>query len=112
MNVAWGLDTNPLLDNSGMLDAAMRLQGYFLGFDWAYGTVEIGVPLDARAVRLFGAVDRNGGAVTVAAENVRYRLLGGNVRLIPEISVPTIVIVTYMDQALAADVRTLSQREF
>jgi hypothetical protein len=112
VNVVWGLDSNPQLDNSEMLAAAMRLQGYFLGFDWAYGRVQIGVPLDERAVRLFGAVDRDSGAVTVMVENVRYGLLGGNVRLVPEVSVPTIVIVTYMDQARAGDMRTLSQREF
>jgi hypothetical protein len=112
VNVVWGLDTNPQLDNSDMLAAAMRLQDYFLGFDWAYGMVQIGVPLDERAVRLFGAVDRNNGAVTVMVENVRYGLLGGNVRLVPEVSVPTIVTVTYLDQARAEEVRTLSRRDF
>ena len=112
VNVVWGLDTNPQLDNSGMLDTAMRLQGYFLGFDWAWGTVQIGVPLDERAVLLFGAADRNNGAVTIVVENVRYGLLGGNVRLVPEVSVPTIVTVTYLDQARAEDMRTLTRREF
>jgi hypothetical protein len=112
VNVTWGRDTNPLLDNGDMLAAAMRLQGYFLGFDWAYGTVQIGVPLDGRSVLLFGAADRDNGAVMVVVENVRYRLLGGNVRLVPEVSVPTIVTVTYLDQARAEDIRTLSRREF
>jgi hypothetical protein len=112
VNVVWGRDSNPQLDNSDMLAGAMRLQGYFLGFDWAHGTVQMAVPLDERSVLLFGAVDRNNGAVTVAVENVCYRLLGGNVRLVPEISVPTIVMVTYLDQTRAADMRTLSRREF
>ncbi|HLH87388.1 MAG TPA: hypothetical protein VKX28_02940 [Xanthobacteraceae bacterium] len=112
VNVVWGLDTNPQLDNSRMLDAAMRLQGYFLGFSWAYGTVQIGIPLDERSVRLFGGADRNNGAVTVAVENVRYGLSGGNVRLVPEVSVPTIVTITYLDQTRAEDMRTISRKEF
>jgi hypothetical protein len=112
VNVVWGRDSNPQLDNSDILAGAMRLQGYFLGFDWAYGTVQMAVPLDERSVLLFGAVDRNNGAVTVAVENVRYRLLGGNVRLVPEVSVPTIVTVTYLDQTRAADMRAISRREF
>jgi hypothetical protein len=113
VNVVWGRDTNPLLDNGNMLAAAMRLQGYFLGFDWAPGTIQIAVPLDERAVLLFGGADRNNGAVSVVVEDVLYRRRGdGNVKLVPETSVPTIVTVTYMDQARAADMRTLSQREF
>jgi hypothetical protein len=113
VNVVWGRDTNPQLDNGNMLAAAMRLQGYFLGFDWAYGTIQLAVPLDERAVLLFGAADRNNGAVTVVVEGVLYRRRGdGNVRLVPETSVSTIVTVTYMDQARAEDMRTLSQREF
>lgn len=112
VNVVWGLDTNPQLDNGDMLAGAMRLKNYFLGFDWAYGTVQVGVPLDTRAVRLFGAVDRNNGAVTVVAENVRYGLLGGDVRLVPEVSVPTIVTVTYLDQTRADDMRTLTRKDF
>ena len=112
VNVVWGLDTNPQLDNSGMLDAAMRLQTYFLGFGWASGTVQIGVPLDVRAVRLFGAVDQNNGAVMVAVENVRYGFFGGNVRLVPEVSVPTIVTVTYLDQARADDMHTITRKDF
>jgi hypothetical protein len=49
----------------------------------------------------------------VAVEDVLYRRRGdGNVRLVLETSVPTIVTVTYMDQARAADMRALSRKEF
>jgi len=113
VNVVWGLDTNPQLDNSGMLAGAMRLQGYFLGFDWAVGTMRTAVPLDARAVVLFSGADRNDGSVSVTVEDVGYRLVGGGlVRLLPETSAPTIVTVTYTDQARAAGMRTISRRDF
>lgn len=113
VNVVWGLDSNPQLDNSGMLAGAMRLQDYFLGFDWAYGTVQTAVPLDQRSVLLFSGADRNDGAVTVTAEDVRYRLIGnGMVRLLPESSAPTIVTVTYTDQGRAGDLRTIGQDQF
>jgi hypothetical protein len=109
----WGLDTNPQLDNSGMLAAAMRLQGYFLGFDWAIGTVRTAVPLKERATVLFTGADRSDGGVSVTVEDAGYRLIGGGqVRLLPEPSVPTIVTVTYTDQARAADMRTISRRDF
>jgi len=113
VNVVWGLDSNPPLDNSGMLAAAMRLQGYFLGFDWPYGTARTAVPLDQRSVLLFSAADRNGGAVSVTAEDVSYRLIGsGMVRLLPETSVPTIVTVTYTDPNRASDLRTIGRGQF
>jgi hypothetical protein len=113
VNVVWGLDTNPQLDNSGMLAGAMRLQGYFLGFEWAVGTMRTAVPLDQRAVVLFSGADRNSGSVSVTAEDVSYRLVGGGmVRLLPEQSVPTIVTVTYTDQARVGDMRTISRRDF
>jgi hypothetical protein len=113
VNVVWGLDTNPQLDNSGMLAAAMRLQGYFLGFDWAIGTVRTAVPLEERAAVLFTGADRSDGAASVTVEDAGYRLIGGGqVRLLPEPSVPTIVTVTYTDQARAADMRTISRRDF
>jgi len=113
VNVVWGLDTNPQLDNTGMLDGAMRLQGYFLGFEWAVGTVRTAVPLDERSVLLFSGADGGNCAVSVTTEDVRYRLLGGGmVRLLPEASVPTIVTVTYADQNRAGDMRTIGRGDF
>jgi hypothetical protein len=111
VNVVWGLDTNPQLDNSGILAGAMRLQNYFLGFDWPYGMAQTAVPLDRRSVLLFNGADRSGGAVSVTVDDVSYRLIGGGmVRLLPEQSVPTMVTVTY--QAPADDQRTIRQGQF
>ena len=102
VNVVWGLDTNPQLSNSEMLDAAVRLQRYFLGFAWAKGRLRIGIPIgiafDDRAIFLFSGADGRGGAVSVAVENVLYgELANGVLSLVPERSVGTRLTVSYID---------------
>ena len=115
VNVVWGLDTNPQLSNSEMLDAAVRLQRYFLGFAWAKGRLRIGIPIgiafDDRAIFLFSGADERGGAVSVAVEDVLYGVLPtGILSLVPERSVGTRLTVSYMDWSL--DVREISRNEF
>jgi hypothetical protein len=103
----------PQLDNSGMLAGAMRLQGYFLNFNWAYGTVRTAGPLDERSVLLFSGADRNDGAVSVTVEDVSYRLIGNDmVRLLLESSVPTTMILSHTDWGRAGDPRSISQGQF
>ena len=114
--MVWGLDTNPQLSNAEMLDAAVRLQRYFLGFAWAKGRLRIGIPIgiafDDRAIFLFSVVrTKAGGAVSVAVEDVLYGVLPtGILSLVPERSVGTRLTVSYMDWSL--DVREISRNEF
>jgi hypothetical protein len=115
VNVVWGLDTNPQLTNSELLDAAVRFQHYFLGFAWAMGRVRIGIPIgivfEDRAIFLFSGADERGGAVSVAVEDVLYGVLpNGILSLVPERSVGTKLTVSYMDSRL--DVRKIRRNEF
>lgn len=114
VDVVWGRDRNPQFTDAAMIAGAMRLQGYFLRFAWADRSVRIGVPLDERAVVLFSAEDRKGGgAVSVAAENVRYELRPNNaVNLIPEHMISPRLIVSYTDQSSEADVQQVGRGEF
>jgi hypothetical protein len=113
VNVVWGLDSNPPLDNSGLLDAAVRLANHFLDFTWANGSVRVPVLLDDRSVMVFTAADRGGSTVSVLIEDVAYQVLGGGVvQLIPEVSSPTLLTITYTDQARAENMRAIGLREF
>ena len=112
VNVVWGLDTNPQLSNFAMIAGALRFQRYFLGFSWALRSVQTGILLDDRAILLFSGVDGKNGAVTVLLEDVRYELISGNIRLVPEPSVPTRLTISYMDESRAADLHRLSRSEF
>jgi len=112
VDVVWGRDRNPQFTDAAMIAGALRLQGYFLGFAWAERSVRIGVPLDERAVVLFTAEDRKGGAVAVAVENVRYELRANNfVSLIPEHMIAPRLIVSYTDQS-DADLQRVDRGEF
>ena len=116
VNVVWGLDTNPQLSNSEMLDAAVRLQRYFLGFAWAQGTVRTGIPIgivfNDRAIFLFSGADERGGAVSVAVENVLYgELANGVLSLAPERSVGTRLTVSYIGGG-QLDGREISRNPF
>jgi hypothetical protein len=112
VNVVWGLDTNPLPSNLAMLTGAVRLQRHFLGFTWAIHTLQTGIPLDDRAILLFGGVDDRNGAVSVVLENVRYEFVAGNIRLMPEPAVPSTLTLSYVDQGRVADLRSLTRRTF
>ena len=69
VNVVWGLDTNP--NGGSAIAGAVRLQDYFLGYEWPNGSVKTGVPLDDRAVLLFSGADGRNGAVALTVENVQ-----------------------------------------
>ena len=112
VNVVWGLDTNPLPSNLAMLAGAVRLQRHFLGFTWAMRTLQTGIPLDDRAIMLFGGVDDRNGAVSVVLENVRYEFVAGDIRLMPEPSVPSTLTLSYVDQGRVTDLRSLTRRAF
>ena len=112
VNVVWGLDTNPQLSNFAIIAGALRFQRYFLGFSWALRSVQTGILLDDRAILLFSGVDGKNGAVTVVLDDVRYELISGNIRLVPEPSVPTRLTISYMDESRAADLHRLSRSEF
>ena len=112
VNVVWGLDTNPLPSNLAMLTEAVRLQRHFLGFTWAIRSVQTGIPLDDRAILLFDGVDDRHGAVSVVLENVRYEFVAGNIRLMPEPSVPSTLTVSYVDQRRVTDLGSLTRRAF
>lgn len=112
VNVVWGLDTNPPLSNDAALAGALRLQRYFLGLTWAIRSVQTGILLDDRAILLFSGVDGRNRAVTVTLENARYERVFGNIRLVPEASVPTILTVSYMDGGRAGDVDRIDRGEF
>ncbi len=112
VNVIWGLDTNPPLSNLAMLTGALRLQRYFLGFSWAIRSVQTGILLDDRSILLFSGVDERDGAVSVVLEDVRYELVSGNIRLISEPSMPTMLTVSYMDQSHTDDLRRISRSAF
>ena len=113
VNVVWGLDTNPPLNNIGMIAGAMRLQRYFLGFSWAKRSVRTGIPIDDRAILLFRGADGKNGAVSLVVERVPYELdRNGTVTLVPERSSATKLTVTYMDENSEADVRQVSLGDF
>jgi hypothetical protein len=112
VNVVWGLDTNPQFDNLAMLEGALRLQRYFLGYSWRSRSAQSGVLLTDRSIRLFSGVDRGNRTVTVTIEDVLYDSVAGNVRMVPEASVPTILTVSYMDEGRAGDVNRISRDEF
>jgi hypothetical protein len=113
INVAWGLDTNPPLNNSAMIAAAARLQRYFLGFTWAKQSVRAGVPIDDRAVLVFSGDDKRSGTVSVVLEGVRYDIgPNGVVRYYPERLSPPRLIVSYVADRAEADVRTVGRGAF
>src|SRR3984957_881706 len=116
VNVVWGLDTNPQLSNSEMLEAAGRPQRSFPGFAWAQGTVRTGIPIgivfNDRAIFLFSGADERGGAVSVAVENVLYgELANGVLSLAPERSVGTRLTVSYIGGG-QLDGREISRNPF
>jgi hypothetical protein len=115
VNVVWGLDTNPQFNNLEMLTGAIRLMDYFLGFAWVDRSVRIGVPIglpiDERALLVFGGADERNGAVSLIIQDVRYELLSDAiVRLVPEISTPTKLIISYASGE--PDVREITRNEF
>ena len=112
VNVVWGLDTNPQFDNLAMLEGALRLQRYFLGFTWQSRSAPSGVLLGDRAIRLFGGVDARKRAVALTIEDVLYEQDGGNIRMVPEASVPTILTVSYRDESREGGVDRISRDEF
>jgi hypothetical protein len=113
VNVVWGLDTNPPLNNIGMIAGAVRLQRYFLGFAWANRSVRAGIPIDDRAILLFSGSDGKNGAVSVVVEQVRYELgPNGIVRLVTERLLATKLTISYVDEGSEADVREISRGEF
>jgi hypothetical protein len=112
VNVVWGLDINPQFDNLAMLEGALRLQRYFLGFTWRSRSAQTGVLLGDRAIRLFDGVDAGNRTVTLTIEDVRYERVSDNIRLVPEASVPTILTVSYMDEGRAGDVDQIDRGEF
>jgi hypothetical protein len=112
VNVVWGLDTNPQFDNLAMLEGALRLQRYFLGFTWRSRSAQTGALLGDRAIRLFSGVDAGNRTVTLTIEDVLYERVSGNIRLVPEASVPTVLTVSYMDESRAGDVDRIDRGEF
>ena len=101
--------------NMGMISGALRLQNYFLRFAWAERSVRIGVPIgapvDYRAVLLFGGADERNSSVTVVVEDVLYDLVpNGVVKLVPESSAGTKLIVSY--ESNRRDVREISRNQF
>jgi hypothetical protein len=111
VNVVWGLDTNPPLNNIGMIAGAVRLQRYFSGFAWATRSVRTAVPIDDRAILLFSGADAGNGAVFLVAEQVRYELVpNGIVRLVPELACATRLTISY--ESSEADMREINRREF
>ena len=112
VNVVWGLDTNPQFDNLAMLEGALRLQRYFLGFTWQSRSAQSGVLLGDRAIRLFSGVDTRKRSVSLTIEDVLYEPVSGNIRMVPETSVPTILTVSYMDDSREGDVDRITRTEF
>jgi len=112
VNVVWGLDTNPQFDNLAMLEGALRLQRYFLGFTWQSRSAQSGVLLGDRAIRLFGGVDTRKRSVSLTIEDVLYEPVSGNIRMVPETSVPTILTVSYVDDGQEGDVDRITRSEF
>jgi hypothetical protein len=112
VNVVWGLDTNPQFDNLAMLEGALRLQRYFLGFAWRTRSAQTGVLLGDRAIRLFSGVDAGNRTVTLTVEDVLYARDSGNIRMVPESSVPTVLTVSYMDESREGDVDRITRGEF
>jgi hypothetical protein len=112
VNVVWGVDTNPPNNNTAMLDGALRLQRYFLGFNWAQGTVGSGIPLDDRSLLLFSGSDGQSGTVTLVIENVLYERFGANIRMVPEISTGTRITIGYIDVSRDADRRRTTPNQF
>jgi hypothetical protein len=112
VNVVWGRDTNPQFDNLAMLEGALRLQRYFLGFAWESRSAPSGALLGDRAIRLFGGVDARKRTVSLTIEDVLYEPVFGNIRMVPEVSVPTILTVSYMDENREGDVDRITRSEF
>jgi hypothetical protein len=113
VDVIWGLDTNPPRNNSAMIAVSGRLQRHFLEFAWANRSVRAGVPIDDDAVLLFGAEDGKNGAVSMVVEGLRYEVSpNGVVKLLPERAAPPRLILSYVTDRGASDVRTLSRGDF
>jgi hypothetical protein len=113
INVAWGLDTNPPLNNSAMIAGAARLQRYFLGFTWARRAVRAGVPIDDSSVLVFSGDDKKTGTVTVVLEGVRYDVApNGMVRYYPERLSPPKLVVSYIGDRNESDVRSVGRGAF
>jgi hypothetical protein len=111
VNVVWGLDTNPPLNNTGMIAGAVRLQRYFAGFAWASRSVRTAVPIDERSILLFSGNDGKNGAVFLVADEVRYEIVtNGIVKLVPEVSSATRLTISY--ESSEADVRDITRRKF
>jgi hypothetical protein len=113
INVVWGLDTNPPHNNSAMIAGAARLQRYFLGFTWASRSVRAGVPIDDSTVLVFNGDDKRSGTVSVVLEGVRYDVgPNGVVRFYPERLSPPKLVVSYVADRNASDVRSVVRGAF
>jgi len=112
VNVVWGLDTNPQFDNLAMLEGALRLQRYFLDFTWQSRSAQTGVLLGERAIRLFSGVDARRRSVSLTIEDVLYEPVSGNIRMVPDASVPTILTVSYRGEGREGDVDRIGRDEF
>jgi hypothetical protein len=112
VDVIWGLDTNPLLSNFPLLAGALRLQRYFLlGYTWAMRSVQTGILLNERAILLFSGVDDRDRSVTVVIQDLLYEQIDLNLRLVPELAVPTRVTVTYLSEG-SVDIDRITRNEF
>src|SRR5262249_17899480 len=112
VNVGWGLDTHPQFDNLPMLEGAPRLPRHFPGLPPPSRSGQSGVLLGARAIRLFGGVDTRKRSVSLTIEDVLYEPVSGNIRMVPETSVPTILTVSYVDDGQEGDVDRITRSEF
>jgi hypothetical protein len=111
VDVIWGLDTNPLLSNFPLLAGTLRLQRYFLGYTWAARSVQTGILLNERAILMFSGVDDRDRAVTLVIQDLLYEQNDGNLRMVPELAVPTRVTITYIAEG-NADIDRITRSEF
>jgi hypothetical protein len=73
--------------------------------------VPVGIPIDDRAVLLFSGADERNSSVSVVVEDILYELApNGIVKLLPESSSGTKLIVGY--ESSKRDVREISRNEF
>jgi hypothetical protein len=111
VNVIWGEDTNPRINDSGMIAGATRLQRYFLGFSWMDGSVRSGIPIGDNAVLLFSGYDNNNAAVRLILEGVRYQgNLNGTPTSSPDPITPSKLTINYISNDL--EIRKLNRRQF
>jgi hypothetical protein len=113
VNVIWGEDTNPPLNDSGMIAGALRLKQHFLGYSWKARSVRDHVPIDANAVLLFSGADDRDGVVRLVLQGVRYTMVANGVLVSsPEPTIPPKLIISYIADSSDPEIRKLNRRDF